>query len=321
MENNIQEFTKRSCYNDDDSGKIFLFTMIAPLLLSIVLSMIGGQIAKQRGVEVEEITSNIWFLVVFSTILFIVYFAIFFVYNKCAKVENKAINLKFKMPWHTYLIAIVVGAVSLFGIQYFINSFDDLWRVIGMNLNVASINPTDFGTFVVAVIVLAVFPAITEELIFRGVVFNGLRSRFSDWQAIALSSLMFALMHGNLQQLIYPFLLGMVMSWMVLRTGSLVSSILVHFTNNFLVVLMTYIQNITGFTMNIAHTWWFYLLAVILLGLTVGIYFIIDRFYFKHKAKEEVEKTSTKTSIFVYISLAISMVIFIVQTSLMFIKL
>ena len=88
---------------------------------------------------------------------------------------------------------------------------------------------------------------------------------------------------------------------------------LVHFINNFLVILFAYLQNVTGFSLALPNTWWFYLVAILLLGVTVSIVYIIDRFYFKHKSKEEVEKTSIKTSIFIYISIgvALAMMLFI----------
>ena len=76
-------------------------------------------------------------------------------------------------------------------------------------------------------------------------------------------------MHQNLQQLIYPFLLGSIMAWAVVRSGSLISSVIIHFTNNFLVVLLTFIQNMTGWSVALPREWWFYLIAIVLLLLTI----------------------------------------------------
>lgn len=315
MENKSQNINFRTFYRDDDSGKVFLICLLIPIIVSLIFSMIAGQIAKQQGVEAIEITSNMWFLTVYALINFLVYISIYLVYNKVSKIEYKAINLKFKMNWHTYLIVVAVGVVSLFGIQYFIGAFDNLLKLIGFPLNSGTtINPTDFGTFILATFVLAVLPAIGEEILFRGIVLNGLRSRFSDLGAVLFSALMFALMHGNLQQLLYPFILGSVMGWIVVRTGSLISSMIVHFTNNFLVVMFAYIENVTGFSLALPNTWWFYLIAILLLVVTGAIYFIIDRYYFKHKSKESVEKISSKTSPFIYVSLSVAIVILVLNT-------
>ncbi len=317
MNKNTKVYDRRNFYNDGDSGKIFLFALILPILLSLVFSLIANLIAGVNNSEATDITDSIWFNAVYGVVTAICYVSLYLIYNKTQRIEYKAINLNFKMKWYTYLLIVAIGIISLFGLQYFIGVIDNILKAIGFPLEGGTTesltNPQSFGIFALSVVVTCIIPAITEELLFRGIILNGLRTRFNDVQAIFMSAFMFALMHQNLQQLVYPFLLGSIMAWLVLRTGSLVSSILVHFINNFLVILFTYLQNITSFSLALPNTWWFYLIAILLLGVTVAIIYIIDRFYFKHKSKEEVEKTSTKTSIFIYISIgvALAMMLFI----------
>ena len=104
------------------------------------------------------------------------------------------------------------------------------------------------------------------------------------------------------------------MGWIVLRTGSIISSILVHFINNFLVVTLAFVQNMTGVSLSFGNAWWAHLIAVVLLVITALICNLIDRFYFKHKSEEEIKQTSIKTSKFVYISLGVSVFIFLFMT-------
>lgn len=317
-ENKIEVF-KRCSYRDDDSGKVFLASLICPLIITLIFSMIATQISTQREINISQVTSNLWFVSIYALMNFIVNILIFFIYNSINKISINASKIKFKFSWKTYLIVILIGIVSLFGIQYFIQSVNDFLSLIGIPMDGGvTINPTDFGTFILAIFLLAVLPAISEELLFRGIVFNGLRSRISDWGAVVLSSLMFALMHGNLLQLVYPFILGMVMAWIVMRTGSIVASMIIHFTNNFLVVVFAYIENTTGWSVQLPSQWWFYLLSLILLALTFLVYFLIDKFYFRHKNKEDVEKISTKFSIYNYIALGISIFILILNTITLF---
>ena len=138
------------------------------------------------------------------------------------------------MKWHTYLILIAIAVTSLLGIQYFISTIDDFLKLVHFPLqsDLGGLSPTNGWMYILSVIFLAITPALCEELVFRGVILNGLRSRFNDYIAITLSALMFALMHSSLQQLVYPFLMGLIMGWIVVRTGSLVSSMLVHLINN-----------------------------------------------------------------------------------------
>lgn len=311
-----QEIEKRSLYNDTDSGKMFIYALLAPIVLSLLISIIVSSISSGLEIKTEVITNHFGYDIVTSTLMFALFLLIVFFYNKYNNIGFKAINLKFKMKWQTYLILIAVAVVSLFGLQYFINAFDDFLRVIHFPISddLGGLTPTNGWMYILSIIFLAVTPAISEELLFRGVILNGLRSRFGDYISITLSALMFALMHSSLQQLVYPFLLGLVLGWVVLRTGSLVSSILVHFINNFLVVTFSFINNMTGFSFNLPHEWWFYLLAIGLVAVSFAIYYVIDRFYFKHKSAEEREKSSLKTSKYLYISFGVSALLYVVAT-------
>lgn len=308
----------RNIYNLKDSGNVFLFALILPILVSLIFSMIANVIAGARGIETSVITDNMWFMTAYSIVSILCYVGIYLVYNKIQKIDFKAINLKFNLKWHTYLIMIVVGVISLFGIQYFISIIDDLLISLGYNMASTSINPTSWGTFFLSVFVLAILPAIGEELIFRGIILNGLRTRFNDIASIFISAILFALMHQNLQQLIYPFLLGSIMAWAVVRSGSLISSVIIHFTNNFLVVLLTFIQNMTGWSVALPREWWFYLIAIVLLLLTILSIFLLDRYYFKHKSKDNIEKENGKIPIVFYVSIGISVLFFLMFTIMNF---
>ena len=316
VQQNSNQINYRKNYNDADSGRIFLICLIAPFLVALLFSVIANSIADSKGVEVEAISSTLGYVIPFSICNFLLYLGIYFVYNKTQKIQLSAIKPKFKMKWHVYAIAIAVGVMCLFGIQYFVGAVDNGLKALGYPIeeNLSTINPTGWGTYFLSIFLLAIIPAIGEELLFRGMILQGLRTRFNDAISILLSAVMFALMHGNLQQLVYPFVLGTIMGWIALRTGSLISSIVVHFTNNFLVVTFSFIKNMTGFSFALKDAWWFYLVAIGLLAVTLAICYLIDRFYFKHKSNEEVEKTSVKTSKYVYISLGVAFLLFLIMT-------
>ena len=289
------EIAKRNIYNEDDSGRIYFIVLLAPMLLSLLFAFIGMQIANGQEIEYSSVTSSVWYQVSYTILNFGLIFLIYFLYNKTKKISYNAIKLNFKMKWHTYLLLIGIGVLSLFGIQYFVGAVDKFLELIQFPLDsgLPIINPTNWGMYFAALLLLAFIPAVEEELIFRGIIFNGLRSRFKDYQAILISAAMFAVMHANLQQLVYPFLLGIIMAWVVMRTGSMVSSVIVHFTNNAIVVTLAFIKNMTGWEMSFINKWWFYIISILLVCVTFAIYFLIDMFYFKHKNKEEVEKKNT----------------------------
>ena len=102
----------------------------------------------------------------------------------------------------------------------------------------------DFGgpvkSILIGTFLLAVLPALGEELIFRGAVLSGFKTMGTS-KAVLLSALLFSLFHMNVDQTIYQFVLGIILAVFVLISGSIVASILLHFLNNFFAILYTYL--------------------------------------------------------------------------------
>ena len=79
-------------------------------------------------------------------------------------------------------------------------------------------------------IVIALTPAICEELFFRGILMKSLA--YDPAGAVCLSAALFALMHFDMTKLFPTFALGLFIGWVVLRTGNLKAGMLLHFINN-----------------------------------------------------------------------------------------
>ncbi len=90
------------------------------------------------------------------------------------------------------------------------------------------------------ILVMALLPAICEELAYRGFILSGLRHMGHKWGAIALSAIFFGVAHGLLQQSIMASALGMVLGYIAVQTGSLFPGVLLHFLHNSLVFLIPY---------------------------------------------------------------------------------
>jgi sodium transport system permease protein len=87
------------------------------------------------------------------------------------------------------------------------------------------------------VLVVAAMPAVCEELAFRGFIFTGLRNTGSPWRAICVSAIFFGLSHGILQQSLIAGLIGVLLGWLALRTGSILPGMVFHLVHNSLGVL------------------------------------------------------------------------------------
>lgn len=79
---------------------------------------------------------------------------------------------------------------------------------------------------------VAVVPAICEEILFRGFVFRLFSNSAGVIWGILISGFLFGLYHLKLTQLIPLSLIGMLLAWLTVQSGSLYPAILAHFINN-----------------------------------------------------------------------------------------
>ena len=84
----------------------------------------------------------------------------------------------------------------------------------------------------IVITLIAVTPAICEELAFRGLIFGGLAKNGRNWGAIVVTAILFGSSHGVLQQSICATLMGLLLGIIAYRTGSVLPGILFHFANN-----------------------------------------------------------------------------------------
>jgi membrane protease YdiL (CAAX protease family) len=115
------------------------------------------------------------------------------------------------------------------------------------------------------VIFSVLIPPVCEELIFRKLLLNRLRS-LGDVSAVYLSALAFSLFHANFYQMIYAFALGIFFAVVVLLTGSIRDTILLHMLVNGMTTLGYAMEGEVFFTVR----WLVYLLCALL---AIALYF------------------------------------------------
>jgi sodium transport system permease protein len=89
-------------------------------------------------------------------------------------------------------------------------------------------------------LVLAIVPAVCEELAFRGFILTGLEQDYSRRWSIIISALLFGFLHvlvSLFQQLFNATILGLVLGLLAVRTRSVWPGVAFHVTNNLLVLL------------------------------------------------------------------------------------
>lgn len=125
-----------------------------------------------------------------------------------------------------------------------------------------SLNPIEVLIYFVSI---SIIPGILEEFAFRGVFLQGLRKYIGDAGAIFYSSLMFAMLHRNIVQSTFAFIVGLVIGYICIYSGSLIPGMLIHIINNAVSVVMSLIiSNCTQTVVNYASTGIF--IVILILG-------------------------------------------------------
>lgn len=101
----------------------------------------------------------------------------------------------------------------------------------------------EFGsqTGIFTIILLLVAAPVLEELIFRGIILDGLLKKYSPSKSILISSLLFGLVHLNPWQFVTGFIIGIFSGWVYYKTRSLLNSIIIHASANLSGFLMQHV--------------------------------------------------------------------------------
>jgi membrane protease YdiL (CAAX protease family) len=89
--------------------------------------------------------------------------------------------------------------------------------------------------------IAAVTPAVCEELVFRGVLLQSLSREQRAWRAVLLSAAVFGAFHLSFEtalRFLPTMWIGMLMGWVVWHSRSIFASMLMHFVNNAVVVVL-----------------------------------------------------------------------------------
>lgn len=102
-----------------------------------------------------------------------------------------------------------------------------------------SITINSFDEYIKSILVMALTPAICEEIAFRTAFMSGLE-RLGRTLCFFFVSLFFSLAHMIPEKLLSTFALSLLLCYFLYRTGSVLSAMLGHFINNFIALTITY---------------------------------------------------------------------------------
>ena len=237
------EQSKNFILTGADGGTLYTLTIAIPLIISVIFSII--LISTGLNANEKFVNGNLYVYLSFAITSLSLLTVILYTRKKNSLDLVTAISIKKCEPKY-YLIALCLAFGSLFGLGWLNDAFISFLQQSGFHISEINLPKEGFGNYILCVIIVCVLPALFEESIFRGLLLNGAR-RGGDIFAIVLCGLLFSLYHKNPAQTVYQFILGMALTLLALKSGSLLPSILFHFINNLYVVTFHFLTP-TGYT-------------------------------------------------------------------------
>ncbi len=132
----------------------------------------------------------------------------------------------------------IAAVVMCFGAVYLTNIIGNIvTTVIGMlkgsGVQNQLLNVTESVSLWMIAFWMVICAPVMEEYVFRKLIVDR-TVRYGQGTAVLLSGLMFGLFHGNLNQFVYAFVLGMLLAYLYVKTGNLKITIAIHMMINFM---------------------------------------------------------------------------------------
>ena len=212
----------------------------APILLLVIFSVFWKNalffITDSCGISRKTVSdffastvNQNFFSVLISSFLFV------FVFSVCMKAFGKKISALVafgRAKKGTFFPLVLIGTAFCMFANYLNLEFESFFESFGTKYSVGSSKPEiTILSFVTTVIATAVIPAFTEEYACRGLIMGTLLP-YGEGFALLASAVLFGLMHGNFEQIPFAFLVGIILGYIRIKSGSMWPCILVHMLNN-----------------------------------------------------------------------------------------
>lgn len=95
-------------------------------------------------------------------------------------------------------------------------------------------------SFAAGLVLYGIISPLAEEAVFRGILYNRMKRCFNYKIALAVSSLLFGIYHGNLVQAVYGSILGFLIAYFYEQYKSFAAPVLFHAVANISMFIITY---------------------------------------------------------------------------------
>lgn len=218
---------------------IFLFTVVSLQVVRLVFNII----------DFGDNITNWLFSIIFQG-LFMGLFP-YLLYRRLVSKDNadyrKDFRINAKLPASAYGLAVAIGILN-----YVLNiGISSIWYLMMNLFGFTYVSGT--GTLytspevlVMEIITTAIMPAIFEELTDRGLLLGALEDVKSDKLKVFIVGVFFGACHQNAPQFGPTLVAGMIMAYLCVKSRSVFPGMIVHFLNNFFVVVGEYLSQAEG---------------------------------------------------------------------------
>lgn len=252
-----------------ESSSIYLLGICAGSILALFSSLIFTHVkASFGGMGIAD-----W---IGYAVMQAGFIAVAFVYARVRKVDELAVaRICAPRSRKQLLLTPFIAIATILVFLPLANLWTAFMHIIGVNASVTVPDRGNIGAYFLSLLIMAALPAFGEELLMRGNVFHGLSTR-GVWFGILMSALFFSLMHANPAQTVHQFGIGIVLALVLVLTGSLWASVLVHFFNNFISLTLTaFLPQVNEWYEKLGYFNWLTGAA----SLTVGLFLLIVLLY------------------------------------------
>lgn len=203
----------------------FALAQLFLIFIRLIIMSILASLPQKYGSFLSTAEGNL-ILTFFQSLAFILVFIFYY-----KKTNLKTQLIRKKLSFLPTFLFILVGISLLFLLNYFISFCTMSLNLLGKPSSTLSYKISNWKNYLISILSLCVFPAIGEELLFRGIVLNSMEKK-GKILSVVISSILFSAFHLNLSQLFYPILFGMILGIAYLVTDNILVPILIHFFNN-----------------------------------------------------------------------------------------
>jgi len=188
---------------------------------------VGGTLKDKELAEALNafLEDNNYLLLIIFDIVFI--FSLFIIFKARGKKLLHEIGAYKTSPLNILPLVTLGFSLNIL-ISAFISFFPDAW----LKAYEESSSSVSSATGVVAVIAISFVGPLTEEILFRGLVFTRLSRGIGVYAGAVISAVIFGFAHGNLVWGIYAGILGLILASVYVYTRSLICPVMIHMSFN-----------------------------------------------------------------------------------------